>query len=101
MIISTDRLSANDLRLTLARPGKAAAHTPAPQAAPQAFLTPAAEHLAVKENNLTAANSHLQDVDAAKATLDQVRKSILGQSRIAMLAQANSLPQSALQLLQE
>jgi flagellin len=98
MIINTDRLSANALQPTLAR-GKSA-NAPASQTAPETQFTPAGEQLAVRENNLTAANSHLQDVDAAKATLEQVRQSILGQPAKAILAQANSLPQSALQLLQ-
>ena len=95
MIINTDRLPANILQPARAR-GKSA-KAPAPPAAPE---NSAGEQLAVRENNLTAANSHLQDADAAKATLEQLRQSILGQPANALLAQANSLRQSALQLLQ-
>lgn len=96
MIINTDRLPANVLRPAPAR-GKSANAA----ASPAAPGNPAGEQLAVRENNLTAANSHLQDADAAKATLEQLRQSILGQPANAMLAQANSLRQSALQLLQQ
>jgi flagellin len=49
--------------------------------------------------NLTAAESRIRDVDMAKEMTTFMKNNILGQASTAMLAQANSLPQSVLQLL--
>jgi flagellin len=59
------------------------------------------ENLTVAQNNLTAALSPLRDGDAATATLASLRQSLLGQPGLAMMAQAQSLRKSALQLLQQ
>lgn len=51
------------------------------------------------EENLTAARSRIQDADFAAETADLTKGQILQQAGTAMLAQANSLPQSVLKLL--
>ena len=56
--------------------------------------------LAVYGENLSAANSRIEDIDIARETANFSKQQILVQSGTAMLAQANVLPQSALQLLQ-
>lgn len=66
----------------------------------QARLHFTAEQLAISKENLTAASSRIQDVDVAEESTEYARANILVQSGTAMLAQANSLPQSALRLLQ-
>jgi flagellin len=50
-------------------------------------------------NNLSAANSQIMDVDVAQESTNYARQNILVQTGTAMLAQANSLPQIALKLL--
>lgn len=49
--------------------------------------------------NLQAAESRISDVDVATEMTEFVRQQILTQSAVAMLAQANSLPQMAMQLI--
>ena len=56
-------------------------------------------NLAVRVENLSAANSRIRDVDVAFETSQLTRNAILQQAAIAVLAQANALPQSALALL--
>jgi len=51
-------------------------------------------------NNLSAAKSQITDVDVAKESTNYARQNILVQSGTAMLAQANSMPNSVLRLLQ-
>ena len=50
-------------------------------------------------NNLSAANSQIADVDVATESTTYARENILVQTGTAMLAQANQLPQSVLKLL--
>ena len=50
--------------------------------------------------NLSAARSRIQDTDFASETANLTRSQILQQAGVAMLAQANSLPQLVLSLLQ-
>ena len=50
--------------------------------------------------NLTAARSRIQDADFAVETANLTRTQILQQAGISVLSQANTLPQSALALLQ-
>ena len=59
-----------------------------------------AEQLTISKENLSAASSRIQDVDVADESTQYARYNILVQSGTAMLAQANSLPQSVLRLLQ-
>ena len=58
------------------------------------------EHLSVLSENLSASVSRIKDVDVASESAKYAKYNILVQSGTAMLAQANSLPQSALRLLQ-
>ena len=57
------------------------------------------DQLTSLKNNLSAANSRIVDVDVAQESTSYARYNILVQSGTAMLAQANSLPQSVLKLL--
>ena len=56
-------------------------------------------NLASTAENLTAAESRIRDVDVAFETSQLIRNQILQQASIAILGQANSMPQAALQLL--
>ena len=57
-------------------------------------------NLQVQSQNLQSAESQISDVDVATEMTEFVREQILTQSATAMLAQANSLPKMALQLIQ-
>ena len=54
---------------------------------------------AVLRDNLTAANSRIKDVDVAEESTMFAKSNILVQAGTAMLAQANSVPQSVLKLI--
>jgi flagellin len=56
-------------------------------------------NLGVQVENLSAAESRIRDVDVAYETAQLTRNSILQQASIAILAQTNAQPQSALNLL--
>lgn len=56
-------------------------------------------NLNVAAENLTAAESRIRDADMAREMMNFVKNQILLQSGTAMLAQANLVPQSVLQLL--
>lgn len=56
--------------------------------------------LAVYGENLSAANSRIADVDVAQESANYAKQQILVQSGTSMMAQANTLSQSALRLLQ-
>jgi flagellin len=66
----------------------------------QSRLNFTTEQLQVNRENLAAASSRIQDVDVAEESTQYARYQILVQSGTAMLAQANSMPQSALRLLE-
>ncbi len=57
-------------------------------------------NLSVTSENLTGARSRIQDADFAAETANLTRAQILQQAGIAMVAQANALPQTVLTLLQ-
>ena len=57
-------------------------------------------NLGVQNENLTAAESRIRDVDMAKEMMAYTKNNILVQASQAMLAQANQVPQGVLQLLQ-
>lgn len=57
-------------------------------------------NLSVTEENMTAAESRIRDVDMAKEMMAFTKNNVLTQAAQAMLAQANTQPQSVLQLLQ-
>ncbi len=56
-------------------------------------------NLQIQAENLQAAESQISDVDVATEMTEFVRRQILTQAAVAMLSQANSLPQMALQLM--
>ncbi|MFK4764297.1 flagellin [Desulfobaculum sp. SPO524] len=56
-------------------------------------------NLQIQAENLQASESRISDVDVALEMTEFVRQQILSQSAVAMLAQANSLPRLAMQLL--
>lgn len=55
--------------------------------------------LAIKEENSLASESAIRDADIARETIDFTRNQILVSSGTSILAQANIVPQTALQLL--
>lgn len=101
MIINSNMASANNLPVgkTHRRSGSKAAD-PADNAAIEAAET-ADSKLSVSTENLTAAGSSIQDMNGAEESTEYARANILAQPGVAMLAQANSMPQSALRLLQQ
>ena len=56
-------------------------------------------NLSIQAENLQSAESRISDVDVATEMTEFVRNQILTQSAVAMLAQANSLPRLAMQLI--
>jgi flagellin len=58
------------------------------------------KNLAIYQENLQASESRIRDVDMAAEMVNFTKLQILQQSGTAMVAQANQLPQSVLQLLQ-
>jgi len=60
----------------------------------------AIENLSTTQENLSSAESRIRDVDMADEMVTYTKNNILNQSAMAMLAQANSLPQQILTLLQ-
>ncbi|BDU51074.1 flagellin N-terminal helical domain-containing protein [Haliovirga abyssi] len=56
-------------------------------------------NLGTASENLQAAESRIRDVDMSKEMVNYSKESIISQSGTAMLAQANSMPQSVLNLL--
>ena len=58
-----------------------------------------AQNLSSAHEQLSAANSRIRDVDVAEETAAMTRHQILSQAGVAVLAQANQLPQAALSLL--
>ena len=59
----------------------------------------AISNLSTSSENLSAAESRIRDVDMAEEMVNYTKTSILNQSAMAMLAQANQQPQSILSLL--
>ncbi len=56
-------------------------------------------NLSTSAENLQAAESRIRDIDMAKEMMEFTKNSILQQAATAMLAQANMMPQTVLQLL--
>ena len=57
-------------------------------------------NLAIQKENYSAANSRIRDTDVATESSNLIKGNILQQAGVAVLAQANTAPQSALRLLQ-
>jgi flagellin len=62
-------------------------------------LTMYSDQLGVLKDNLSSADSNIKDVDVATESTQYAKYNILVQSGVAMLSQANTLPQYALKLL--
>jgi flagellin len=62
-------------------------------------LSNTVSNLNIQAENLQAAESRISDVDVATEMTEFVRNQILTQAAVAMLSQANTLPQLALQLI--
>ncbi len=62
-------------------------------------MTVTIANLASTQEHLSAANSRIRDVDVASETAAMTKSQILSQAGLAVLSQANQLPQSALSLL--
>jgi flagellin-like hook-associated protein FlgL len=56
-------------------------------------------NLQIQAENITAAESRISDVDVATEMTEFVRRQILAQTAVAVLAQANSIPRMALSLI--
>ncbi len=63
-------------------------------------LAATVSNLNIQAENLQAAESRVSDVDVATEMTEFTRQQIKTQSAVAMLSQANSLPQMAMQLIQ-
>jgi flagellin len=62
-------------------------------------FTSVVSNLATSSENLAASRSRIVDADFAKETANLTRSQILQQAGVAMLAQANAVPQNVLSLL--
>lgn len=62
-------------------------------------LQSASNSIAITEENFSAANSRIRDVDVASETADMAKNNILNQAGVSVLAQANQAPNFALKLL--
>ena len=56
-------------------------------------------NIAIQAENLQVAESRISDVDVSAEMTNFAREQILSQAAVAMLAQANSLPQMAMKLI--
>jgi flagellin len=65
----------------------------------QSRMTIAVNNLSTAQENLSAANSRIRDVDVASETANMTRFQILTQAGVAVLGQANQLPALAMSLL--
>jgi flagellin len=63
-------------------------------------LTSAGDNLTNISQNLSESRSRILDTDYAQATAELARTQIIQQASMAVLAQANSQPQTVLKLLQ-
>jgi len=63
------------------------------------YLNYTSNQLSVEKTNIDAANSQIIDVDVAQESTQYAKLNILVQSGTAMLAQANTMPQSVLRLI--
>jgi len=62
-------------------------------------LQSASNTLGITDENFSAANSRIRDVDVASETADLTKNNILNQAGISVLSQANQAPSTALKLI--
>ncbi|MNY73270.1 Flagellin B [compost metagenome] len=65
----------------------------------QSRMESAVSNLDVSYENLSAANSRIRDTDVAKETAEMASASILQNTAVSVLAQANQLPAVAMKLV--
>jgi flagellin len=92
--------SSNDALLTLDFALKQVTGLRAELGAVQVRFESTIANLATGVENLSSARSRIRDADFASETAELTRNQIIQQAGIAMLSQANSLPQNVLALLQ-
>ncbi len=97
--LSTSDATAQAALDTLDQAIKAVSTTRATLGSVQNRLEHTVANLGVAVENLTASESRIRDVDMAEEMVNYTRNNILSQAGTAMLAQANQMPQSILQLL--
>jgi flagellin-like hook-associated protein FlgL len=95
MIIHSNTAAANLLPGTQASRAKPISKNSAAVGADKAELSSASD------TNLTAAGDPIPDEDTASESTESARQMIIAQNAMAMMAQANSMPLSALRLLQQ
>lgn len=84
-----------EIRVAIERKDNIRAHLGAMQNRLENTIT----NLNIQAENLQASESRISDTDVATEMTEFTRNQILSQSAIAMLAQSNSLPQMAMQLI--
>jgi flagellin len=62
-------------------------------------LQSTSNNLGITEENFSAANSRIRDVDVAAETADLTKNNILNQAGVSVLSQANQAPNAALKLI--
>ncbi|MBT8436470.1 MAG: flagellin [Gammaproteobacteria bacterium] len=92
--------NANDALLTLDFALQQVSGLRAELGAVQTRFESTISNLSVTSENLSAARSRIRDADFAAETAELTRSQILQQAGIAILSQANALPQNVLALLQ-
>ena len=90
---------ANDAITTIDAAIKAVSEQRSALGAIQNRLEHTIKNLDNSAENLQAAEARIRDVDMAQEMMEQTRQNILQQASTAMLAQANQMPQTVLQLL--
>jgi flagellin len=93
-------ITANDALLTLDFALQQVSGLRAELGAVQTRFESTISNLSVTTENLSAARSRIRDADFAAETAELTRSQILQQAGIAILSQANALPQNVLALLQ-
>jgi len=96
----TEQKGANDAILTINNALEQVSEERAKFGAMQNRLEHTINNLRVAEENLQASESRIRDADMANEMVDLSKDKIISQAGTAMLAQANTTPQSVLQLLQ-
>lgn len=97
--VTGDATSAQTALDTLDKAIAATSNSRANLGAIQNRLQVTVSNLQSANNNLSAANSRIRDVDVAEESAGMTRNNILSQAGLAVLAQANQLPSMALSLL--
>ncbi|MCS7242339.1 MAG: flagellin [Candidatus Caldatribacterium sp.] len=98
-LLVIDNSTANDAIVRLDRAIAQVSDQRAVLGALQNRLEHTIANLGVAKENLAAAESRIRDVDMAEEMMAFTRAQILMQAGVAMLAQANTIPQIVLQLL--